>query len=145
MEYLIEIILGFLGTCEKRSQLFQPYILLYKACHTHYCPKTPLHHPLSLKLYLNERTWNSASSTHWFMFEFTDPSLQREVNWRNRTCSQYRHNLRLRKKFRNGRLAPIWSQLQFEPCSIDGSNRLLEFLRGNFSSDWLLEICEMDL
>ena len=48
-------------------------------------------------------------------------------------------------KSRDGQSAPIWSQLQFDPWSFDGSNRLLEILRWSFSSPRVLELFEMEL
>ena len=46
---------------------------------------------------------------------------------------------------RDGQSNKIWSQLQFDAWSFDGSDQLLEILRRSFISNWLLEIGDMEL
>ena len=46
---------------------------------------------------------------------------------------------------KDGQSALIWSQLEFEPWSFDGSDRLLEILRWRLSFEWLLEFFLMKL
>ena len=46
---------------------------------------------------------------------------------------------------RDEQSAPIWSLLQFDPQSFNGSDWLLEILIWIFSFNGLLEICEIEL